>query len=124
MKLLLGFMRNMLTILHELIVHKKDRMYIDFSPETRLLMAKLQFCGIHFGRDGNFMRISGWKTGLTITVTALTALMVGGAKYAEGAQAVTLLNVSYDATREFYGSINDAFAADYLKKTGTQVTIQ
>jgi sulfate/thiosulfate transport system substrate-binding protein len=87
-------------------------------------MAKLQFCGIHFGRDGNFMRISGWKTGLTITLTALTALMIGGAKYAEGAQAVTLLNVSYDATREFYGSINDAFAADYLKKTGTQVTIQ
>jgi sulfate transport system substrate-binding protein len=36
---------------------------------------------------------------------------------------VTLLNVSYDPTRELYKDINGAFAADWKKKTGDDVTI-
>ncbi len=36
----------------------------------------------------------------------------------------TLLNVSYDPTREFYKAFNAAFAADYKAKTGETVTIQ
>ena len=37
---------------------------------------------------------------------------------------VTLLNVSYDPTRELYKDINAAFAADWKTKTGENVTIQ
>ncbi len=36
----------------------------------------------------------------------------------------TLLNVSYDPTRELYQAINAAFAADWKTKTGATVTIQ
>jgi len=36
---------------------------------------------------------------------------------------VKLLNVSYDPTRELYQQINPAFAAEWKKKTGTDVTI-
>ena len=35
----------------------------------------------------------------------------------------TLLNVSYDPTREFYKEFNEAFAADWKAKTGETVTI-
>ncbi len=40
------------------------------------------------------------------------------------AGAATLLNVSYDPTRELYKAINQAFAADWKKKTGETVSIQ
>ena len=36
---------------------------------------------------------------------------------------VTLLNVSYDPTREFYKSFNPLFAADWLRRTGQAVTV-
>jgi sulfate transport system substrate-binding protein len=36
----------------------------------------------------------------------------------------TLLNVSYDPTRELYKSVNEAFAKDWLAKTGEEVTIE
>ncbi|HUC20026.1 MAG TPA: sulfate ABC transporter substrate-binding protein, partial [Candidatus Polarisedimenticolaceae bacterium] len=35
----------------------------------------------------------------------------------------TLLNVSYDPTREFYKEFNEVFAADWKAKTGETVTI-
>jgi len=37
---------------------------------------------------------------------------------------VTLLNVSYDPTREFYRDINAAFALEWKKKSGDAVTIR
>lgn len=40
------------------------------------------------------------------------------------AQAISLLNVSYDPTRELYKAINEAFAADWKTKTGEAVTVQ
>ncbi len=40
------------------------------------------------------------------------------------AQTVTLLNVSYDPTREFYRKFNDAFAADWKRRTGETVTVR
>lgn len=40
------------------------------------------------------------------------------------AKNVTLLNVSYDPTRELYGKINPLFAADYKAKAGDTVTIR
>ena len=38
--------------------------------------------------------------------------------------AVSLLNVSYDPTREFYQEINTAFASDWKQKTGVELTIK
>jgi sulfate/thiosulfate transport system substrate-binding protein len=38
--------------------------------------------------------------------------------------AVTLLNVSYDPTREFYAEFNAAFASHWKEKTGQGVTIR
>ncbi len=40
------------------------------------------------------------------------------------AASVTLLNVSYDPTRELYKAVNAAFAADWKAKTGDSVTIK
>ncbi len=40
------------------------------------------------------------------------------------AKEYTLLNVSYDVSRELYKDINDAFAAHWLKETSDKVTIQ
>lgn len=37
--------------------------------------------------------------------------------------SVTLLNVSYDPTREFYQEVNAAFAADYKRQNNVEVTI-
>lgn len=37
---------------------------------------------------------------------------------------VTLLNVSYDPTRELYVEVNQAFARQWKARTGQDVTIQ
>ncbi len=53
------------------------------------------------------------------------ALTLAGAALASWAQpAATLLNVSYDPTRELYVDINKAFAAQWKAKTGQDVTIK
>jgi sulfate/thiosulfate transport system substrate-binding protein len=51
--------------------------------------------------------------------STLAALTVSRASAAD----VTLLNVSYDPTRELYRDINRAFAAAWRKQTGERVTI-
>jgi sulfate/thiosulfate-binding protein len=52
-------------------------------------------------------------------------LLVGCSKQAglSGSAPLTLLNVSYDPTRELYEAVNKAFAAEWLGSTGQQVTI-
>lgn len=59
---------------------------------------------------------SALRRALAATVLALSA----GAAWAD----VTLLNVSYDVTREFYKEINPAFAKRWKAQTGETVTIQ
>lgn len=51
------------------------------------------------------------------------AIAVGLAAGAGAQQRVTLLNVSYDPTRELYHDVNAAFAKAWLAKTGQVVTI-
>jgi sulfate/thiosulfate transport system substrate-binding protein len=53
------------------------------------------------------------------------ALLVACSKPAGvgGPASVTLLNVSYDPTRELYDAVNAAFAAEWLASTGERVTI-
>ncbi len=48
------------------------------------------------------------------------ALLAGGAAFADQ----TILNVSYDPTRELYQDVNAAFAKDWKAKTGENVTIK
>jgi sulfate transport system substrate-binding protein len=50
------------------------------------------------------------------------ALAAGLTSQAAAAPAVTLLNVSYDPTREFYREYNQAFARHWKAKTGQTVT--
>ena len=51
----------------------------------------------------------------------LAGLIWAGSAYAAD---VSLLNVSYDPTREFYADFNKAFAATYQKETGKSVEIK
>ena len=55
---------------------------------------------------------------------SLIAAAFVGAITLHCASAATLLNVSYDPTREFYAEYNLAFAAYWKKKTGEDVTIE
>jgi sulfate/thiosulfate-binding protein len=54
-----------------------------------------------------------------IVVAASVALGVGQSRAAQ----ITLLNVSYDPTRELYEAVNAQFAKDWKAKTGDDVTI-
>jgi sulfate transport system substrate-binding protein len=62
-----------------------------------------------------------WKRRLLLAMTA--AVFVGGAGQAVQAREITLLNVSYDPTRELYVDFNKAFAEYWKKKTGDDVKI-
>jgi sulfate/thiosulfate transport system substrate-binding protein len=59
---------------------------------------------------------------------AVAAVGAGASRWIAPAQAqggaVTLLNVSYDPTREFYAEFNAAFAKQWKAKTGQTVTIK
>jgi len=61
---------------------------------------------------------------LRSTLAAAAALSIAtlaaGAVFAD----TTLLNVSYDPTRELYKAVNEAFAKDWQAKTGEKVTIE
>ena len=55
-----------------------------------------------------------------LTIACLTLSASGLAAQAQ----TSLLNVSYDPTRELYKAINQAFAADWKAKTGETIAIQ
>ncbi|HEY0797496.1 MAG TPA: sulfate ABC transporter substrate-binding protein [Candidatus Baltobacteraceae bacterium] len=61
------------------------------------------------------------------TVVALFAIAAGGtvavAQTTAPPASISILNVSYDPTREFYVAYNALFAAYWKKKTGQDVTI-
>jgi sulfate/thiosulfate-binding protein len=64
------------------------------------------------------MSLKNSSIGLTLLVLSIfTALPAFTAE-------VTLLNVSYDPTRELYVDVNNAFAQYWLKKAGQKVTIR
>lgn len=64
--------------------------------------------------------------GVVGVLVVLGAVAVAGCGPGEsgGAGAITLLNVSYDPTRELYRAYNEAFARYWKEKTGQTVTIQ
>jgi len=59
-------------------------------------------------------------TAFAATLVALVSLGQSAARAAD----ITLLNVSYDPTRELYQDFNTAFARQYKVKTGDNVTIK
>jgi len=64
---------------------------------------------------------------LTATGSLLLVALTGGAGPAgaqSSAKPITLLNVSYDPTRELYEDFNQQFAAYWKGKTGQEVTIR
>jgi sulfate/thiosulfate transport system substrate-binding protein len=56
-----------------------------------------------------------------VQTLALAAIAFAGSA---AAADITLLNVSYDPTREFYREFNERFAAHWQQKTGDSVTVQ
>lgn len=63
------------------------------------------------------------KPGKIITLLASLSLTLA-ATTASIAANITLLNVSYDPTRELYADFNKAFAAHWKAKTGDTVTVR
>jgi sulfate transport system substrate-binding protein len=62
---------------------------------------------------------------LSGSLTLLALLAAPAAGVAQGAlKPVTLLNVSYDPTRELYEDLNQQFAAYWKGKTGQEVTVR
>ncbi|BCJ95386.1 sulfate transporter subunit [Anaerocolumna cellulosilytica] len=61
---------------------------------------------------------------ILIVATAGTTACQNGSKNSSSANIVTLLNVSYDPTREFYAEYNEAFASYYEEKTGISVKVE
>jgi sulfate/thiosulfate-binding protein len=63
----------------------------------------------------------------TITRLSLALALIGttaGQSAAQDAKPATLLNVSYDPTRELYKDINGAFAREWKRRTGQDVEIK
>ena len=58
-----------------------------------------------------------------VALVAAAAAVLAPRGVAAQAKPVTLLNVSYDPTRELYQAINAAFAQQWKAKTGQDVTI-
>ncbi len=76
---------------------------MDFNPDRRRCLAGLN--------------------GLAVGAAAAAVGAPLGAKLAQAAQRVTLLNVSYDPTRELYNEYNPAFTRYWRTQTGQIVNI-
>ncbi|MBS7243269.1 MAG: sulfate ABC transporter substrate-binding protein [Comamonas sp.] len=72
----------------------------------------------------NFIKIPTLLTLAGSLTLALSAPAVWAQQATPTAQAVTLLNVSYDPTRELYADYNRVFAKHWKAKTGQVVTVK
>ena len=57
-------------------------------------------------------------------IAAVALVLAGAARAAAQQPPITILNVSYDPTRELYDDYNTAFAKYWQAKTGQSVTVQ
>jgi sulfate/thiosulfate-binding protein len=58
------------------------------------------------------------------TFLKFSTLLLAALTFAASAKNISLLNVSYDPTREFYQNYNAAFAKYWKQKTGDSLTVQ
>ncbi len=65
-----------------------------------------------------------WNRNLMKTLIASVTLALGAASLLAAGKPVTLLNVSYDPTRELYQGINAAFTAAWKQQSGGDVIIK
>ena len=56
-------------------------------------------------------------------IIAILGIVLAGAISTVAQKEITLINVSYDPTRELYKEVNPAFSADWKAKTGETVTV-
>jgi sulfate/thiosulfate-binding protein len=59
-----------------------------------------------------------------VTLTAMVLLGLAACHSKSAGKRLTLLNVSYDPTREFYAEVNKAFAADWEQQHGEKLEIK
>ena len=64
------------------------------------------------------------KSATKFVGTALVLMLAAGLSASAPRAETTLLNVSYDPTRELYEAYNAAFAAHWKKETGEDITIE
>ena len=62
--------------------------------------------------------------GFVLATTVFGHAQGGSNESAAPSSEVTLTNVSYDPTRELYKAINEAFAKEWLARTGQKVTVR
>ena len=72
----------------------------------------------------NAVRFSFLVAARRIALAVIAAAGLLAATAPVRAADITLLNVSYDPTRELYQDFNKAFAADWKKRTGDTVTVR
>jgi sulfate/thiosulfate-binding protein len=96
---------------------RSARLTNDRFPITRQPNAALDR-GRHTGLDSMTTLKSITRLALALTLVA----PIGGTAAAQ--EKVTLLNVSYDPTRELYKDINAAFAREWKRRTGQEVEIK
>jgi len=70
------------------------------------------------------MRGTGFKPAFLAGFALVGLFAAGRAIDAKGGQEVSILNVSYDSTRELYSAINDLFVETYKAKTGVTVDVE
>jgi sulfate/thiosulfate transport system substrate-binding protein len=59
-----------------------------------------------------------------VLALALLTGALGFSSSSQAAESISLLNVSYDPTRELYQEFNAAFAKHWLAQTGQMVTVK
>lgn len=64
------------------------------------------------------------RRGVLAVVSAVTVTLAGFVGAAPAQAQTTLLNVSYDPTRELYRQINELFAAKWKKETGEDIVVR
>jgi len=62
--------------------------------------------------------------GIRSAALALLASLLAACGGGDSGKSVTLLNVSYDPTRELYRDVNAAFGKDWLQRTGQRVFVR
>ena len=63
-------------------------------------------------------------TGILAALAAAASFLVAAPLHAQQAKEQTLLNVSYDPTRELYRAVDEAFIKHYQDKAGAKLTIR
>jgi len=87
---------------------------------------------VHAHADGRvtiadgLRRLTGWPVARAVrgTVSAIALALLAAAAVPGQVRAESLLNVSYDPTREFYRAINEAFAAFWVAQGNPEPEIQ